>query len=519
MPILKPAAKSRGPSTRRFFKVSSNKKTVLRPKRPIRRKTKAKPASPPADSQPSPLEFTPESPMTPRDTPASTPDFSPPPPQPKDDAVLDTGAKQKPQDEDINELQRLIQSANDKLGRLEEERHKELEKKEQQIIHEDPEEYNGLSSDHEVDRLLEERLQRFERENTKLKHQLEVVKTDFETDKKKLETTIKNLKQELHRTTPIQDNKFFTISKEIREAVNAIEQLTKTDLPDDSSEPMPPIPVNPQAKTLTVNAPAPEKQADPKPPPKPESTQEAPSGASEETIPPHDKPEPSPSQPEKDEKKPKKSKLKEKKLLITGGAAIAVLTIGGLVSLRLASKPKVDQQLVENYLNEQGQVAGIQSKDPSLQSSSSKANEGVDKYAEVPFDQTEWEHFRDDIFGIQLEFPIGLVERMHNTSTITFLRKDSYIFRVQKTESALELEAYWEQNKSNSLNYISSPVELKGKPALYLKLEDQASYPGDRYLIKNGTSVYDIWLATPSDKFSVDDVKRAEHMLSSLTFL
>ena len=43
-------------------------------------------------------------------------------------------------------------------------------------------------------------------------------------------------------------------------------------------------------------------------------------------------------------------------------------------------------------------------------------------------------------------------------------------------------------------------------------------YPGNRYLVKEGNFLYDIWYATQGDAFAADDIRRAKYMLDTVSF-
>jgi hypothetical protein len=130
-----------------------------------------------------------------------------------------------------------------------------------------------------------------------------------------------------------------------------------------------------------------------------------------------------------------------------------------------------------------------------------------------------WDAFKDPTIGVEVNYPKNAVNVVKTETSLTFLRKNGYIFKIQVYETALDVAEYWKSIKANSLNYKVKETTFREETALFLELEDIAEYPGDRYLVKRGDFVYDVWYATYSKTLSDDDVKRVEIMLNSFKFL
>jgi hypothetical protein len=233
-----------------------------------------------------------------------------------------------------------------------------------------------------------------------------------------------------------------------------------------------------------------------------------------------------------DQKKEKPKKKKAKKLLITGAAAaVATIFVSTAASTQVLRPAKVDDQLVQDYLSAQsGQVQGAQTENETttglnqspeerqVEQLRESAEEKISKVQQdISFETTEWETFNDAMFGILLEYPKNAVKIIKTDSSATFIRKTGYIFKIQRIETALELDEYWKQIKATSLEYQVEETSFKNMKALFLQLKDISNYPGNRYLIKSSDFIYDIWYASPSDKFTDDDIKRAKYMLDSVT--
>jgi flagellar biosynthesis chaperone FliJ len=427
-----------------------------------------------------------------------------PPPEPLTKEKLQSSpVVAEAKEQELSEINRLIQHTLSKLEHLEQNRAAEHETREENVTA-----FNGVSSPQEQLELLEAELKKYQVKAAKLEDEVTNLKTEYGQEKQQLEKTIKELKQELHRTQPIQDNRFFSLSKEIREAVQALNnlndgppilapspQLVLNPSPAPTTPPVasnPPSPASPPPQPVAAPlSPTPA----PPPAPVPAVVTPAPTVAAAVATTP-----PTPAQ------------EKEKKLLITGAVAIVALFMGGVISWKLTARPKVDQKLVDNYLNHTGQVQGAQTQLANVPGTANKD-------ADVSYEDTKWENFNDPILGVTLTYPANVITKTATETSITFLRKDGYLFKVQKTPTKVKLEDYWQQIKDIGRRYQAAPTKWRGKDALLLTLQETADYPGNRYLVKNTDSVFDIWYAIPGGKFSNDDIKRAERMIDTISFL
>lgn len=352
-----------------------------------------------------------------------------------------------------------------------------------------PEAFNGVSDDEEKFKLVDDQLLAEQRKSRKLEHEMSLLKAEFKDEKQKMEQLIRELKQELHRTVPLQDNKFFSLSKEIREAMDEIKAIsTPITLPN--VVPVPSVtPVIPPVPTPTANLSTPE-----------------PKQVVNPTVaaPPAQKPE-----------LPLK-KNRNKRLFLS---IITVIVIIGLIAaftgINYLAKPKVDQKLVEQYLNKKdGSVAGAQT-GTSDQNAPPSVNEVLPQ-DEIPYENVQWESFTEPLIGIQLLYPKNAVRVNKTDSSVTFLRKTGYLLKIQQIETALNLKAYWEQIKATTKSYEVEETTFHNDPALHLTLTDQDDYPGNRYLVKKGKFIFDVWYAEKSEKFSENDLKMVQKMLESL---
>jgi hypothetical protein len=215
---------------------------------------------------------------------------------------------------------------------------------------------------------------------------------------------------------------------------------------------------------------------------------------------------------------PAKPKLTKKtKTIAAAATAVAIFTIG--ISLTLfGRKPAVDQALVDSYLNADGTVAGASATAEPDESNSPQVRKEF-KNNDVSFADTDWQVFRDEFLGFQVRYPANVTDLLHTGNTITFLRHDGYIFKMQRIATDQPLKDYWEQAKANGLNYLLTPVELGPHEAYHLVLDEPVEYPGNRYLVQLTGHIADVWYATDSAKLSADDRQRVEYMVNSMRFL
>lgn len=364
--------------------------------------------------------------------------------------------------------------------------------------------FNGISDLDEQEQLYDTAIDYHRKKSKAVEEQIKLIEAERDMERRKMEAEIKELKRELHRTAPLHDTKFFSLSKELKEAISEIEQVagplpktisgsdTVKELPvaaEAFSQPgMPPLPVVSEPKVVV----------------KPTVPDTAVVGVNVPTN--QDAPSEQPK------------KLPKKKILITGASAIALfIVVSNLVAGNIGKQTKVDQKIVEAYLPSQnGQVQGAQ----TAVGAASPQNQANDSsQADISFEQCVWEEFNDPSFGVMLQFPKNAVKAIRTDSNITFVRKTGYLFKIQRIETSLSLDDYWKQIKPTSLNFAVVSDTFKGKPSLKLSLEDLTDYPGDRIMVKEGGFIYDVWYATPSNSFTQDDMQRVEKMLASLSIV
>jgi hypothetical protein len=396
----------------------------------------------------------------------------------------------------LQDINRMIEKATHDLHNLEADKQTQQAETLSPGVVDQPSQFNGVNNHDERIQLVEAELTNEQRKTAKLLNEIAIIKQDFDQEKQRLEQHIRDLKRELHRSQPLEEHSFFTISKQLKEAVTVMDKLVTT---NGSVLPI-------KADLPPIETPAAPKKEEPIP------TTQLPAKEVAKEV-----------EPKKVENKEEKSPTppKKKKLLITGAVAIMILVIGSTIASLQLAKPKVNDNLVKEYLSKNGQVAGATDTSnagtPTTQPASTSGSDN--SQLDIPLAQTMWTDFKEPMFGINLQYPQNVVKVNRSESNITFIRKDGYIFRIQKIETGLDLAEYWKQIKATNMNYSDTTTKFKGHEAIALTLEEMTKYPGDRYLVKIGNAIFDIWYATPSNTFNADDISRAKRMLDSLTFV
>jgi hypothetical protein len=374
-------------------------------------------------------------------------------------------------------------------------------------------EFNGIDSLEEQEEVYSRALH-YQRDKTKsVEEQIKDLEQEKDKEKRALEAQIRELRRELHRTAPLHDTKFFSLTKQLEEAItdlNKVAEASESSLQQIAGV----VPNREQplgAEALSMPS-IPEQATERMPAPvQPSPAIPSPVASDPKTV----QPPPAETQ---------KRNLSKNKVMLTGAAAVVLLfLISGAVA-SVVAEPKVDEELVAQYLTAQsgkvaGQVQGAETGGLGDTAAVSDAPAIDPAQAEVTFDETVWEDFNDPTFGIMLQYPKNAVKPVRTDSNVTFIRKTGYLFKIQRIETSLTVDEYWKQIKSTSLNYTESEDTFKGKKALKLTLEDAADYPGNRYLIREGGFVYDIWYATKTAAFTDDDLARVEKMLASLSII
>lgn len=501
------------PVKKNFYKKASSGKKVLKQTiRPTHNRAKSVDLDEHDDDQEESTPFFPVSMNQGRAKSDKSDNSAKPPSEPTDDSP---GASP---DEEIAKITEMIKQASARIQQLEEEKFRQQEEAAKAQVTE-VEEFDGVDDDEETE-LLKEQIDYYRAQNQKLKKELKTLRTEFEKEKESLKKDVNRIKKEVNRPAPVEENKFFSFTDDLKEAVKAIESLTDPDFKPVANEvvikadeaPSGDEPVKTQLTQVTPNQ-------TPQQPIQTVDTQKsetAPAPAQAPQAQPVDAAPAPPAAAEADDEAKKEKKSKEKKLLVTGVTALLVLVGGGVVSYALTATPQVDSRLVEEYManNENSQVLGAQS--PRAQ-----VPDGIiaDKNSDALYDETEWANHSDQVMGVRINYPANVTERLHTSNSITFMRRDSYIFKITKVQTDLDLESYWEANQDRGVSYVASDSELGTRPALYLELAEVVSHPGDRYLVAHDGAIFDIWFATDPTVFGEDDVRRAKDMIEKIRFI
>lgn len=373
---------------------------------------------------------------------------------------------------------------------------------------------------------LEKELAAAQKRESDLKQEVDQIQQGFDKEKQQLSTEIKQMKTAIEAAPTPQQNKLFTMSTELDQIVAAMNKLVEEE--KEESAPQTPAP----ATEAGAKAASPE--ADKKP-------ETAPAAEEKKTD---KKPEGETKTEEKKDAAETPKKGKSLKKLAMAGAAVIII-VGGIAFAAfkfMGGEAKVDPELIKQYLPEGAQAAAEEqtaeaeaaaedAPKPEVQGASTQASDvappaaagGKDKYSEsqadVSYAETRWETYKDLQGGMQFDYPVNASNLVKTDTSATVIRKTGYIFKVQTVETALELPDYWTQIKARSLRYKIKETTFRDLPALFLELEDVTDYPGDRYLVKSGDTIFDIWYATYSKSLADDDAKRVDVMLNSFKFV
>lgn len=363
-----------------------------------------------------------------------------------------------------------------------------------------PSSFDGISNSKEERTLFLEQTKHLERENSKLKHELELLHEDFQKERADLKKTVRDLRGEMHRTAPLTDNKLFHFSRELRHIAGTVQALS-----DDSTSTQP-KPTENDSIPNQLDPIAPSVITNPSSPKKPEQKiVEKPKQEANQEV-----------KKEKSNTKKEKNKNSKKKKTIIASTAVATVLIIVVSGAFLTRQPKIDQDVVDSYLNQDGEVQGLSDdnsdKTPSLRKKEQKDNQ-------ASFDDTIWETYRDEFLGFQVKYPDNVTDTLHTGNTMTFLRKDGYLFKIQRIFTDKSLDDYWESTKNDGLEYEVESVTLEFSDALHLTLVEEVEFSGNRYLVKSKEHIFDVWYATPNIHFDEDDIRRVDYMINSLRFL
>lgn len=381
-----------------------------------------------------------------------------------------------------------------------------------------PSSFDGISRGREEYEVLEQALLQEQEKTRKMKHELALIKQEFDKEKQKLQLAVRDLRSELHRSEPIAENSFFTLSKELTEALKTIDQLAPPSTHQSGGA------ENTSAQAVSFDELMDAKIENEQQDPVQEPISEAKTSLTQEIV------EPKTVKAAEELAKDKKTnpQSKKKRLLVTGAAAVAMLLVlSATLSYQILTTPDVDESLVQEVLEKNsGSIAGVQVQEGEMSDSGSVEDnptallaQSNKAQAKVPFDQTHWEVLRDPDIGVQFSYPANASEITKTDSSVTVLRSNGYIFKVQKIETALPLKEYWEQIKSSSLNYLVEETTFINRTALHLILEDVADFPGNRYLVENDGSIFDFWYASGKGTFDDDDYARVEYMIKTIALL
>lgn len=145
----------------------------------------------------------------------------------------------------------------------------------------------------------------------------------------------------------------------------------------------------------------------------------------------------------------------------------------------------------------------------------------TESFAEVPFEQTEWEKTTDYEFGLSLDYPKNATNRVRviGGSNLWFLRKNGYLLKISVIPSSLTLTDWWKENQetyASPNNLKVTEGSFKDLPAVIAESRQKTATSGTSYFIKRDQGIFHIWIK--DEPAITDDGQRLGRMVESLTF-
>ncbi len=143
----------------------------------------------------------------------------------------------------------------------------------------------------------------------------------------------------------------------------------------------------------------------------------------------------------------------------------------------------------------------------------------AESFADVPFEQTEWEVANDGEFGIQFDYPKNASNRTRTLggNNLWVLRKNGYLLKISRFQTTDTLETWWTANQKNYTDESKGvKTTFKGFPAIYVESKVKTVTSGSSYFVQRTDGIYQIWIKDESA--ATDDGQRLTRMMESFTF-
>lgn len=208
--------------------------------------------------------------------------------------------------------------------------------------------------------------------------------------------------------------------------------------------------------------------------------------------------------------------------LLIKTAILLLILFGGGILYQLKNAEKTRQIFVDQV---KGQVKGAStSKNSSLSgtglSSATPEEKFKEAFVDAPFEDTFWADYTDSEYGISMSYPKNTSYKyipVSSNSTVWFMRKNGYLMKIDRFETAQTLEEFYAAQKTD-IAYKMENATFKGFSAIHLIQDEYLEVRGNIYYLKVGDVIYKIWYKTYQNNENPDDEQRVQKMLDSITF-
>ncbi|KKR36136.1 MAG: hypothetical protein UT66_C0002G0014 [candidate division CPR2 bacterium GW2011_GWC1_39_9] len=197
---------------------------------------------------------------------------------------------------------------------------------------------------------------------------------------------------------------------------------------------------------------------------------------------------------------------------------LAIFAAGFIYQVRNAKK--TTEMYVAQVKGVQTTNSGTNKTDPYGMAATDPEKRYKEAFAEVPFDKTIWQVYKDTDYGITVTYPQNTSHRLKpmGSENIWFLRQDGYLMSIDRIEYAKSLDDFFASSKMTA-KYGVEKVVIKGVPAIKLVLQEDLAVKGNYFIAKFNQHIYRIWYRTYLPGENSDDEKRVQEMINSIEFI
>ncbi len=208
--------------------------------------------------------------------------------------------------------------------------------------------------------------------------------------------------------------------------------------------------------------------------------------------------------------------------MVVGSAVVLLLIAGGVLTIKLMNA----KVLRETYTSKAVQAVTSGNANAKLQevpdefANHDPRTKYKEAYVDAPYEETTWLNYQDPEIGISIDYPKNTSYRLKpvGSNNVWFLRKDGFLLKIEKVETALSLDEYAAEMSKN-IQYQQEKLVIRGKDTIHMILDEDLPVKGNIYLSKYDNGIFKIWYKTFESSEDVDDQKRVQKMLDTLDFI